>query len=88
LNTLFIQQHQPSTLFNSCLRSLQRNHLPELPNIFSTFNLKRKLNLLEEMHRFKTRKSSSYLTESNRHCPSLYELTLSEIFDVLDLNVN
>ncbi|KAI6182081.1 Kelch domain-containing protein 2-like [Aphelenchoides bicaudatus] len=89
LNSLHIQQHQPTTLFKICLRSLQRNHLHELPSIFSTFNLKRKLNLLEEMHRFKNRKSSSsYLTDSTRHCPSLFELSLSEIFDVLDLKVN
>jgi hypothetical protein len=89
LNTLFIQQIQPAPLFDSCIRNLQRDHLPDLPSVFSTFHLKRKLTLVDELHRFKQRKNScSYLKESDRHCPSLYELTLSEIFSVLDLNVN
>jgi hypothetical protein len=87
LNTLLVQQIQPKNLFNTCLLNLQQDHLPKLPTIFSTLNLKRKMNLLEELHRFKKRKNSSYLVETDRHCPSLYELSLAEIFDILDQNV-
>lgn len=89
LNTLSIQRLQPPSLFNLCIQSLQRNHLSGLPPLFSSLNIRRKLTLLEEIYRFKQRKNScSYLNECNRHCPSLYELPLSTIFEILDPNVN
>lgn len=88
LNSLLVQQMEPQSLFETCLIHLQRMHLNDLPPVFSTFNVKRKLTILEELNRFKQRQNSFYLKENERHCPSLYYLSLEEIFNVLDLNIN